>query len=54
MDQVGAGQCECLDGYFRNDIDRTDPAAHMFVSLSDEEPSSNCTSKLGNAIHVST
>ena len=44
MDQEAAAQCECLDGYFRNDENRvTDPDAQVFLTAANEQPSTPCT-----------
>ena len=47
MDQEAAAQCECLDGYFRNDENRvTDSGAQALLSPANEQPSTPCTRKL--------
>ena len=47
MDQEAAAQCECLDGYFRNDENRvTDPRAQPYLSPANEQPSTACTREL--------
>ena len=46
MDQEAAAQCECLDGYFRNDENRTDPGAQHLVSPIHEKPNTSCTREL--------
>ena len=45
MDQVGVGQCECLDGYFRNDqqIGTLPEYALGFPSPANDQASTNCT-----------
>ena len=44
--QTAASECECLDGYFRNNENRvTDPATQRFLSAPDEGPSAACTSE---------
>ena len=47
MDQEAAAQCECLDGYFRNDENRvTDSRAQVLLSPANEQPSTACTREL--------
>ena len=47
MDQEAATQCECLDGYFRNNENRvTDPRIQNFPSPTDEKSNASCTRKL--------
>ena len=47
MDQEAAAQCECLDGYFRNDENRvTDSRAQALLSPANEQPSTLCTREL--------
>ena len=46
MDQEAAAQCECLDGYFRNNENRTDPRAEHLVSPIHEKPNASCTREL--------
>ena len=47
MDKEAATQCECLDGYFRNDENRvTDSRAQALLSHANEQPSTPCTRKL--------
>ena len=44
MDQEAAAQCECLDGYFRNDENRvTDSRAQALLSPANEQLSTACT-----------
>ena len=47
MDQKAAAQCECLDGYFRNDENRvTDSRAQPLLSSANEQPSTACKREL--------
>ena len=44
MDQEAATQCDCLDGYFRNDENRvTDPRAQSLLAPANEQRSTACT-----------
>ena len=46
MTQAAAPECECLDGYFRNNENRvTDPDAQSFLSAPNEQPNATCTSE---------
>ena len=46
MDQEAAPECECLNGYFRNDKNRvTDPKAVSYPKPPNETPATACTSK---------
>ena len=47
MDVEAAAQCECLDGYFRNDENRViDSRAQALLSSANEQPSTACTREL--------
>ena len=44
MDEDGAAECKCLDGYFRNNESRfSDPDAEKFSDLPDELSGDDCT-----------
>ena len=43
-DQVATGQCQCQDGYFRNDV-TTDNTCSSFLESSTEGASDDCTRK---------
>ena len=45
-DQVATGQCQCQDGYFRNDVTQDDNCS-VYLTASSEGPGIGCSRKGG-------